>query len=1090
MTPEIQSALTLQEAHSSTNGSTIDVAELLPHWQEALESLSDSDYLGITELLAAYNDRLENAVSDAALQRLGEWAALLQTFLSSASPESMQALLAFLNAPVWETPIADEQLELLAELLEADRLMLSTELSSVPEAFESADLDIVDGDAFCSVDTALLESASIEIDADLLPMFSEQLRELLVEWKNPQLSPDVLIASVREKIALLGRAAEAIELWGIKQLLIGFERNLALFEEDPELVAPDSELAGLIADVLASLHAYFVDFANATHYRALLQSFANPEWPYCLGEEDTQFLDALLQKVFIRTANALVAEQARPDDVSLAVQTDTDAELLDMLLHELPLLADEFSRQLQRVINAGDLSALIPAQRAAHTLKGLANTAGIKGVANLTHRLEDILEMLGNANLLPGKALAECLSEAGDCLETMAEATARLQPAPENALAALQRVMDWHYRLRAEGVTVAGQPPQENAVTNRLISQHDDEESDARPNVETAQEETYIRVSKTTLDQLLRIAGETRTLNAQLREAAGHIKTAVKAGRERHRAMQKLIAALEHRLNMQFIPDGVVSASHAGFDPLEMNCYSEMHEALARLHELTNDNREVDLHIDAQIRKINDLLVTQTDFYKENLQHVLHSRLTPAKSLEARLQRIVRQACRSTGKSAELSIDGGDTMIDSQILTVLAEPLLHMLRNAVDHGLEMPEVRLVQGKESSGRLTLSFARHGDTIRIDCRDDGRGLDHEAIRATAERKGLIDPQTALTPQESQRLILLPGFSTRETSTQLSGRGIGMDVVHQQILKLKGTLDIESEPGQGCCLHLTLPADTLTVRALLIQSGGRLLALSSYPIERCVLSTDGILQETPHGLTFSYAGHPYPAIAVETLLRLPPYDYSAVRLFPVLLVNSGAGEKTALLVPKITGHQEVVFKTLGNYVANLPGISGVTILATGQVAPVVDVPGLIAQQALRGKIPADFTLQELPQALPKLLVVDDSLSARKSLAMLLKDSGYDVSTAIDGVDAMNQVRREAPDLILTDLEMPRMTGLELSSALRSSADNKHIPIIMITSRSTEKHRQEAQAAGVDAYLTKPWTEQHLLDQVDSLLQRSLVH
>lgn len=358
------------------------------------------------------------------------------------------------------------------------------------------------------------------------------------------------------------------------------------------------------------------------------------------------------------------------------------------------------------------------------------------------------------------------------------------------------------------------------------------------------------------------------------------------------------------------------------------------------------------------------------------------------------------------------------------------------------------------------------------------------------AVAEEKKLIEPGLPLTDEDVHRLILIPGFSTRDEISQLSGRGIGMDVVYQQILRLQGTLDIQSTKREGTTFNLSMPASSLMVRTLLVRCGSQVFALAGHGIEQSLISIDGHILEEEKGLQFAHQGEQYPLFVLEQLLNERAFDYQAEgAVHPVLIVNLAQGERVAVLVKEIIAHRELAFKPMSEYLPDLPGIPGLTILANGETAAVIDLPARIRHQRSNLVETAKVVDQGFELSLPRLLVVDDSLSARKSLETLLLDTGYEVHTAIDGLDALNQMRKSPPDLVLTDMEMPRMGGVELANVIRSREDTAHIPVMMITSRSTQKHRDEADEAGISAYVTKPWTEHQLLDLVDNLLAESCI-
>ncbi|WP_245601115.1 hybrid sensor histidine kinase/response regulator [Marinobacterium jannaschii] len=943
---------------------------------------------------------------------------------------------------------------------------------------------------FGTLDAALLEQPGPELDPAAMEMLASTIQSLCQQWENGEsLGTAGAMRSQLESLKPIQRAAETLRLHGTAVILNGLQKNLQwLAGTQP---AADAEQVQALKDTLSAVSSYLLQIGEKTTRQALLDIVCDSPLPVRPDSEQSALLIGLLALPSVLQSSSITRQTATPEAVSLARETDIDAQLLDMLYTELPQLSDELLSQLQQITVQQQIEALSEAQRTAHTIKGLANMAGIAGIANLTHNLEDILEILTDESRLPEGTLADDLMQAADCLAAATESITDDRPAPDDILSVLQRLMDWHYQLRSgdilieEATQLADDSPT-GPGDGPVESEASDDQNPLPASTEKRESDSF-RVSRQLLDNLFRIAGENSTLTAQLDEELTQLRALTRSGRERQRAMQRVMFELEQQLNEHFTLSPAVQQEDEEFDPLEMDRYNEMHTTLARLHEVATDVAEVGQGVDGHVRTLSELHVTQSGLQKEALNTVLSTRLVEVSTITTRLQRILRQACRSTGKQARLNIAGGDTRIDSQILNQLADPLMHMIRNAVDHGLESDHGRFEAGKEVEGEISLSFSQDNDLIRIRLSDDGHGIDLNAIHNNAIAKALIDPEQQPSEAELLRYILLPGFSTSESVSQLSGRGIGLDVVNQQITRMQGTLELHSESGKGTRFDITLPASSMMIKSLLVRAGKQVFALVSHGIEQSLLSIDGEYVEDSDGAKFVTAEQTYPAVSLEQLVSSRGYDYRNSSVHPVLLVKTSAGETIALLVREVLAHRELVFKAMGDFVPDIPGIPGLTILANGEVAPVVDLPGRIRhyQDGERG-------LQELPELeyeaeLPSVMVVDDSISARKSLATLLQDTGYEVHTAIDGLDALNQIRKQPPNVILTDLEMPRMNGIELTSSLRSKAETRDIPVIMITSRSTIKHREEAEQAGINAYINKPWTENELLDQMQTLLVKN---
>jgi chemotaxis protein histidine kinase CheA/ActR/RegA family two-component response regulator len=470
---------------------------------------------------------------------------------------------------------------------------------------------------------------------------------------------------------------------------------------------------------------------------------------------------------------------------------------------------------------------------------------------------------------------------------------------------------------------------------------------------------------------------------------------------------------------------------------------------------------------------------------------VLRTRMVPIQTVAPRLQRSVRQTCRLVDKEVELTIRGADTLMDSNVLNSMIDPLMHILRNAVDHGIELPAERQRLGKSPVGHIELSVLREGNTIIIRCQDDGAGLDLTAIRHLATERGLLAADKPLEEEELARLILLPGFSTQGVATQTSGRGIGMDMVYSRLLDMKGSLRIQTQSGQGCLMELRLPVTLISTHALLVRIYERLYALSDRGIEQILYSGVGTIQKLGNTMTYHLGDEIYEMTSLETLLNLPSDRRTHARAVPpILLVREETGAIRAVLAPEAVDSRDLVVKPLGPYVPKLNGVVGATILGDGSVAPVLDLPELLRAPTTLRQAPT--FAQPTASAAPTVrrqsaLVVDDSLSARRSLAQFVQDTGLEVRAARDGLEAIEIINSKHPDIVLADLEMPRMNGLELAAHLRANQTTHDLPIIMITSRSTDKHRREAAAMGVNAYLTKPFAENELLGHIKQLLQQS---
>ncbi len=779
---------------------------------------------------------------------------------------------------------------------------------------------------------------------------------------------------------------------------------------------------------------------------------------------------------------------AQLEDVALTLPEDVNPELLDSLLQELPRQAADFTAAVQRLTTAeGSLADVEVAQRVAHTLKGAANTVGVPGVANLTHYLEDILLALTQFQTLPNTMLNQALINAADCLEMMNETLVGISepPPPEELLQVLQEVLDWANFIDAAGVLDVDMQP----VPRESLPGLDKVETSQE--VEAAQPQgvsgVSSRIAADLVDELLRLAGEAMILNGQLRDRLTRTTQQMRTIRTQNNHLQQLVFELEHLVDIRGLTSPLLQhVSEGEFDPLEMEQYNELHTVSRRLLEAVTDAREFTQDAEASLVTLGDVLTDQQKIQQESEGTVMRTRMVPVKTIAPRLQRGIRQACRLTGKEADLVLGGAETLIDGNVLNSMVDPLMHMLRNAVDHGLELPEERERIDKPRGGTIHLDFVREGNLILIRCRDDGAGLNYDAIRNTALERGLIRDNQVLSEDELARLILQSGFSTRSQTTQVSGRGIGMDAVYARIQELKGSLHLSSVANQGCQIELRLPVTLMSTHALLVRIDQEIFALSDRGIEQILYPGAGELGQVGNKTTYQLGHEVFEATTLWDALRLSsPQPDERLELCPALLIREESGRSLVVLVQEVVDSQTLVVKNLGHYIPDIRGVVGATILGDGRVTPVLDLPELLSApvRASSQAVRQDDTTIAAQRHMRKALVVDDSLSARRALAEFVTDLGFEVLTASDGLEAVSVLEQNRPDILLVDMEMPRMNGLELTAHVRSHDATKHLPVIMITSRSTEKHRQNADQAGVNMYLVKPFAEDELATHIEQL-------
>jgi chemosensory pili system protein ChpA (sensor histidine kinase/response regulator) len=487
------------------------------------------------------------------------------------------------------------------------------------------------------------------------------------------------------------------------------------------------------------------------------------------------------------------------------------------------------------------------------------------------------------------------------------------------------------------------------------------------------------------------------------------------------------------------------------------------------------------------LQSTEDQLAAQARLTRELQDDLLRTRMVEFESLADRLYRVVRQAAKDTGKQVRLDIVGGSIEVDRGVLDRMIGPFEHLLRNSVAHGIEAAEQRQAAGKDATGEIRITVTQEGNEIGVECRDDGAGLDLGRIRARAEERGLLQPGQAASDAELANLIFRPGFSTASEVTELAGRGVGLDVVRAEVNAMGGRIETASTPGQGTRFKLVLPLTTAVTQVVLLRCGDLQVAVPSTLIEVVRrVPTDEVERAYASG-GFGIGDQLLPFFWLGGLLQHSVRGPAGGRAQAVVVVRSAA-QRVALHVDEVLGNQEVVVKHIGPQLARLPGLAGVTLLPSGAVALIYNPVALAAlygeaaqRRAMGTSAAVEAVESETPAVqAPLVLVVDDSLTVRRVTQRLLAREGYRVALAKDGMDAMEKLAEERPAIMLSDIEMPRMDGFDLVRNVRADPRLADLPVVMITSRIAQKHRDYAAQLGVDHYLGKPYSEDELLQLV----------
>lgn len=606
-----------------------------------------------------------------------------------------------------------------------------------------------------------------------------------------------------------------------------------------------------------------------------------------------------------------------------------------------------------------------------------------------------------------------------------------------------------------------------------------------------------VRVRSDLLDRLVNYAGEVSIYRTRLEQQNGQLKFNLSEMEQTVSRLRDQLRQLEIETEAQILfryeqDRDEEQALDASFDPLELDRFSAMQQVSRSLMETVNDLTNINSFLEELQAETDTLLLQQSRITTDLQDGLMRTRMVPFSQVVPRLHRVVRQTSNQLDKRAELVIQGGDSEIDRGILERMIGPLEHILRNAIAHGIESPEQRAAAGKSKTGKITLRLSREGSDVQIVVSDDGAGVNIDKIRAQAIKSGLLDPNAEVADADVLPFVLEHGFTTASKVTQIAGRGVGLDVVVAEVKQLGGSLDIKSQAGQGVSFIVRLPLTLAITDALLVELAGEIYAIPHTSVEGVVRVARQELEACYSGrqAVYTYAGQDYQVRYMGNMLNVSQLNLSDQRKwYPLLLVRAG-DHHVAMQVDGLLGNRQIVVKSVGVQVSTVRWISGGTILGDGRVALILDVTALVRSDVAQTAAPqpelvkVDATEPE-PGIGRTVMVVDDSITVRKVTGRLLERHGMNVITAKDGVDAVALLQEQRPDIMLLDIEMPRMDGYELARHMRNSDELNKIPIIMITSRTGEKHRNVAMELGVRRYLGKPYQENELLDNIYAVLK-----
>lgn len=830
-------------------------------------------------------------------------------------------------------------------------------------------------------------------------------------------------------------------------------------------------------------------------------------------------------EIALADAPVVAHEPLAPKTIEAApVPENVDSDILEIFLEESEELAEGIEASLAEWLD--DRAAAAPMEsllRHLHTLKGGARLAGLRELGDLAHDWENDLVHIQNGVRAPDDEFFAGLGARQDAVLAAIKAVrGGLQAsstisAPESASVEAVPTVDIAsepvaFPLQAESASVIPFPTDTTTpVTDiparpiAVVSETSRVQPPSmlggfRKDAGARGPQEMIRVPSDLLEKLVNLAGETSITRSRVEMGVhGFAQTVEEMGATIQRLADQL-RRMDAEMESQIISrhNEEMGAKYEDFDPLEMDQYSSLNQLSKALTESASDLLDLKSTLIDKARDTETLLLQQSRINTELQEGLMRSRMVPFSRLVPRLKRIVRQTGQEVNKPADLDVINPEGEMDRTLLERIVAPLEHMLRNAVDHGLEDQAGRAAAGKSSQGRVSLTLAREGGEVVLTLADDGRGINIPAVRKKALERGLIKEGQDISDQEVIQFIFHAGFSTAAAVTQISGRGVGMDVVTSEIKQMGGVVSINSITGKGTTFIIRLPFTVAVNRALMVRIGEDSYAIPLSQIEGIVRASPYELETyyAPDAPLFEYAGVAYRLNYLGEFVHgvKSPNLVGHTLPLPVLLIRGGE-HHIAIQVDQLIGSREIVVKSVGAQLASVAGISGATILGDGSVVIILDVVAMLRAASLtQPRVAVSFDGgTALPTGEVKrtrtVMVVDDSVTVRKVTSRLLERHGYDVLLAKDGMDAIAKLEDARPDLMLLDIEMPRMDGFEVASLVRHNPNLEDLPIIMITSRTGEKHRERAFQIGVNAYMGKPFQEDQLLETITELLAAAMV-
>lgn len=819
------------------------------------------------------------------------------------------------------------------------------------------------------------------------------------------------------------------------------------------------------------------------------------------ADGDAEAFNKLWESNFETASDAFETEYETPD---------TQEDFFNELIQGFYLEAEEHMENMARFLNHLDAQvenqtlltsshreAIAQVRRSVHTVKGAAGMVKLDEISKWAHEIEDLLDWLYEEAEIIDKPLISLLYEATDMLGLYITAPSHVE---------IDKIETMRRQFKAmTGAEAAGFKSVEDvpADTETEVTEERETAEILEPRSERVDLDEFIptaelgygktlRINTEKVDDLVNLSGELSIALSgceQKMELFTSSLNELELSRDRLRTIARDLETDYEVKAIQGLGTSFASAITDGssalqtgvfeeFDSLELDRYTEFNLMVRSLAESVVDIGAINSQMLSIYSDLEGFLNRQRVLLSELQNNMMLIRMTPMASISNRMRQTVREVSRDLEKQVKLIIEGEEIELDRQIWDKITDPLMHILRNSIDHGIESQEERLAAGKPGGGTIKVWAAREGNQVVIRIADDGKGIDYEEIRETARRSAFTDRVEEMSDEELALMIFEPGFSTRHHITQFSGRGVGMDVVKENIESLKGTVSVHSLKGQGVQFTIRIPLTLAVVEAILFNLGKNKYAVPLNDVVEVFRVDPGSIRDNPEN-EIEIEGDVLPLFNLTNLLIRDneAANDEAAPDYKILLVLKVGGKRIAVAIENMIGKQEIVIKSLGSHLKHVKGVSGATILGDGSIIPILNVEELIGAGPLVGKAEGEDFKPLISKPL-EILVVDDSVSVRQVVARLLKIQGWKTMAAKDGIEALEVIRERQPDLIILDIEMPRMNGYEFLNTINAQPRFKDTPVIMLTSRATSKHREKAVSLGAKGFVVKPYKDDEFID------------